>query len=228
LKIVYCLPVIVLFGVLAMRASSAEEAGNGSHNDGQPAAQADSANPAGERGPAAGGGNAKDFNTAAPGGNSADDIDTRITVQSHRRPGAKQNKLGEVKTRINSALVSNSHRRMFHASAASGPIVRNAVSMPVVQHGSVERGDGKHLDTIGAPRPAAALTSEVPTGGFARAGMHFEQTKNDNPNVGSTAVNRGTINGTGLIHRNTAGISGLGGPTTAVAGINGTTIRPKH
>jgi hypothetical protein len=93
----------------------------------------------------------------------------------------------------------------------------------------VERGDAKRLDAIGVPRAATVVTSEPLTGGFARAGVHFEQTKNDNPDVSSTAVNRGTINGTGLTHRNIAAISSrLGGPTTAVAGINGTSIRPKH
>jgi hypothetical protein len=47
------------------------------------------------------------------------------------------------------------------------------------------------------------------------------------PIVGSSVANRGSINGTGLVHRG-SGPSGIGGPAKMQDGINGTTIRPTH
>ncbi len=45
--------------------------------------------------------------------------------------------------------------------------------------------------------------------------------------AGNSAVNRGVINGTGMV-RPGSGPGTVGGPAKAGAGINGSSIRPKH
>src|SRR5271170_4410297 len=72
---------------------------------------------------------------------SADDIDTRISVQP-RRTGTKPGKVGEARAKLSLPGVRNPHRRVFSASTVSRQTVRNAVSVPVSQQELLERHAG--------------------------------------------------------------------------------------
>jgi hypothetical protein len=82
------------------------------------------------------------------------------------------------------------------------------------------------------PPPKTATTSgsmlklEVP---LTRAPQSAIASRNviAKPMTTASTPSRGKIDGAGLIRPSTA-LSGLGGPAKTVAGINGTTVRPKH
>jgi hypothetical protein len=157
---------------------------------------------------------------------NAGDIDTSITVQPHRshpRPG----QAAQVKTTIKPLGAVNLRRRVLPTTE---PIIRNAISAPVAVHAGGERRDGVHLDapiigrgTVGSPGTAGAVVGHV-----ARTEGRIERpTSNVNPIAAPAAAHRATVSTTGFIHR-AVGPAALGGSTMTTAGINGTTIRPKH
>lgn len=259
LKIGFQLVTIVLFGTLAIGSVFAEEAASRAHGDGK--ASAPSAEPSDSRSHTRedGGGGAakaddrhtprgddnrspqgepargetnepgKGVNTGTPGGENRNDIDTRISVQP-RRLGAKPDK-GGAKTTIESPAARDHHRRMLSVPRAPVPPVRNAVGVPVPQHGNMERRDIAHPNSLAAPHNSPAGATVVP----GSTGSHVTKVEagvdrhvpNANPVVTPPAANRGAITGTGLTHHN-VGPSQIGGPKASVAGINGTTIKPKH
>jgi hypothetical protein len=162
---------------------------------------------------------------------SADDIDTRISVQT-RRTSAKPGKVGEAKAKLSLPGVKNPHRRVFSASAVSRQTVRNAVGVPISQQELLERHAGEHPFAASTPHiPAGAIGVVGNTGvGVAKPDVGLiRQTSlppSTSPGVNSPVVNRG-ISGTSMSHRG-VGPSGLGGPAKTAAGINGTMIRPTH
>ena len=160
---------------------------------------------------------------------SADDIDTRISVQP-RRTGTKPGKVGEARAKLSLPAVKNPHRRVFSASAASRQTVRNAVSVPVSQQELLERHAGEHPFAASTPHISAGAIGVVGNAGVGvakpGAGLIRQTSLPPSPGVGSPMLNRG-ISGTSVGHRG-VNPSGLGGPAKTAAGINGTTIRPTH
>ncbi len=162
---------------------------------------------------------------------SADDIDTRISVQS-RRTGTKPGKVGEAKLTLSLPTVKNPHRRVFSASAASRQTVRNALSVPVSRQELLERHAGEHPFAASTPHISAGTIGVVGNTGVgvakSDAGLIRQSSlpPSASPGGGSPLLNRG-ISGTSVSHRG-VNPSSLGGPARTATGINGTTIRPAH
>jgi hypothetical protein len=177
---------------------------------------------------------AKDANPSVPGANDSGAGDTNIAPSRHL--DRKSNKIGPDKSTNGSVLTRNLYRRMLSVPRTPNRPVRNAIGVPVLPHERVERHDNLHPDvlhpgTLSAPHNSPGGTTVAPGNVGSRltrieggAGRHAP---NANPIVAPAAANRGAVSGTGLMHRN-LGPSQIGGPKASVAGINGTTIRPKH
>jgi hypothetical protein len=255
LKIGFHILAIVLLGTLATRPGFAEDAAAGAHGDGKAgppsgeasgsrspsggdagggAARPDAHAPRGDDGknresaPPAGNETVKDINPSAPGGKDAGAIDTNIAPS--RRLDKKPNKIGEGTRTIDSMTTRNPHRRMLSVPQPPSHAVRNAIGVPVPAHPGTDRRDSLHPGPLAAPHSSPGGTTVLP----GNLGGRFTKTEssgvdhhvpNANPIV--TAPNRGAISGTGLTHHS-LGPSQIGGPKASVAGINGTTIRPKH
>ena len=224
-----CLLAVVLIGVaLSMRAGFAEDAGSAARDDAK--ASDHSTAPTGDKldiQSAPRGENDKGI-AGESGDKTPDGIDTRIAVQP-RRAGDKPGK--DTKAKIESPALGNLHRRTFPATRPSNQTVRNAVGVPVPRHDGGERYDGVHPGYVAVPHAPAVATTGI-TGSPSASPTKPEMRTNRpaaiaKPIVGSSAANRGPINGTGLVHRG-SGPSGIGGPAKMQDGINGTTIRPTH
>ena len=183
-----------------------------------------SAKPDGPRPPA--GGDAAAAKPSVPGGKDSDAIDTRIDVQP--RQLGKRDELRERDTKPRQFA-----RPIFRPrrSEGSGHVTRDAIGVPVAHPGGIEQGRAERHDIPALVNNPGA----VPTGfganassEFARPGGVFGHTpSNANQIVRPIVPNRGTINGTNFA-RPGVGSSSIGGPAKPVAGISGTTIRPKH
>jgi hypothetical protein len=237
-----CLLAIVLFGALTIQAGFAEEPGLGARDDNKPSAAAPSWQPRSGGETAAGAAKFDDPRsddgkvsagerppvttsaTAADGINTGD-IDTSISVQPRRlhiRPG--QAALAKAKVKPLAAV--NFRRRMSPVS--SDQVARNAIGAPGAGHAGAEHRDSGHPDSpisahgsIGIPGTVGSVTEHV-----VKTGERVER-PTANAIVGPPPANRGTINGNGLTRRGFAQ-SGLGGPSTTIAGISGTAVRRKH
>jgi len=193
-----------------------------------PDAPGDSKNTAGE-GARKGNAVAKDINASGPGGTDLDGIDTRISVQPRRL--GRRDEVRQGNTKLTPPASRILHPRRLSAHDASSRVTRDAIGVPVVRHDGTEQGDGQRHDLPAlVHNPAAATTgfSAGASGGLARTGRAFGRpTSNINSVVRPAVLNRGAINGTTLT-RPGIGPSGVGGPAKSVAGISGTTVRPKH
>ncbi len=210
LKICSCLLTFAL-AALSPSASFAEETGLGASGDGHAADHGSS--PAVSRQP--------DSGAAARSDGKPDDIDTRITVQPHRSGKIEQVKL---KTKPPTA---NLHRRTFSASLRA---TRNAVSVPSSRQGAAVWSEREHRLLPAAPHPSIVPgigTSGTQAGPAATFDVRVGHTSaNRTPLANSVGISRGAVNGSG-VHQHFSAAS-LGGPATAISGINGTSIRPKH
>ncbi|HML08764.1 MAG TPA: hypothetical protein VK430_11645 [Xanthobacteraceae bacterium] len=165
-------------------------------------------------------------------GGEPEGIDTRMMVHAHRL-GGRREKIAEVKAKI--GLISHSRpapRRWSRPTTLSDRIVRNSVGLPLARRESLERRDGGHRDVpTTVPAPVIGAVGISGNAGIAKRESGLDRSPilrtGAGPIVSPTAANRGTINATGLAHRFSAP-SGIGGPARIAAGINGTTIRPKH
>ena len=163
------------------------------------------------------------------GEKAPDAVDTRIGVQP-RRAGAKPDKIGEAKPNVPPAA-KNPHRRTFTAFGPSNRTERNSIGVPIGQREDIERSDNKQF---GSP-PGSRVPVNVTTGtarspigsGTKIEGQIAHPAPNAGRPVGWRAANHAVISGTGLVHR-VPNSSGIGGPSTAAAGISGTSIRPKR
>ncbi len=177
----------------------------------------------GQKGNAAGG----DVNPAPSAGKDSDTTDTRITVQPWA-PGRRNAAKNADTKHWPFARPLFRPRRSAHESP--GGVTRDAIGLPVARH-DIEQGRGQQRDLPAfVSDPAAAPTGlgANTSGGHARSGGAFAHPpSNANSNVRSSTLNRGTINGTNFV-RPGVGLSSVGGPAKPVAGISGTTIRPKH
>lgn len=258
LRIGSCLLAIVLLGASAMQTSFAEEARSGAHDsNGSYLSTEGSRPPSGEdvdrsatkfenhAAPESGDASKSDGNAAAkqqsstipqgglnPVGKEFEGIDTRITMQS-RRPGGRQDKVRDVKPQVRLLASSKLHQRKLAFPRTSDRALRNAIGLPVAGHGSVQLHDGEHHDfpaLVQRPAAGAVGIAGSATGGLAKAEGGLDRPTILHPGASlivGPALNRGTINGTSLV-RPGVGLPGVGGPAKVVAGISGTTIRPKH
>jgi hypothetical protein len=149
------------------------------------------------------------------------DIDARITVQPRQlgksiNPSVKPLSVtrNPYQPRTLSALprVPNSQ-------------ARNAIGIPILPRGNIGAGNGLHPKSLSAP--ASAGSPAIPhssTGRIGGIGGVLERVPRSSLNVASPAASRGVISGTGVAPRH-LGPPQIGRPN-AVAGINGTTIRP--
>ncbi|MDR3421825.1 MAG: hypothetical protein P4L80_11380 [Xanthobacteraceae bacterium] len=208
---------IVLIGAaLSMHAGFAQDAGSTARDDAK--ASDHSAVPAAE--------SPTKLDTPSPRGDNdksvagESGIDTRISAQPPR-VGTKLGRDAKAKSEL--PALANVHRRTFPAARPSGQTVRDAIGVPVSRHGSAERHSGPH-----GPRIATPGTTASPSANSTKPEERIERPAIiAKPLVAPSVANRGAINGTGLVHRGT-GPSRIGGPSAAVVGINGTTIRSKH
>ncbi len=214
MRIVVRLPAIALIGTWMSFACLAAEAARDGGGSTLPA------NPDGSRPPAR--------ENAAGGGKDADAIDTRITVQPRRLGKRDELREGDTKPRPFARHIFRP-RRSAHESPAG--VTHDAIGLPVARHDGMEQGRGQRRDLpVLGHDPAAAPTGfgANASGGLARTGGALGRpSSNANQIVRPAALNRGTINGTNLT-RPGVGPSSIGGPAKPVAGISGTTIRPKH
>lgn len=212
MRIVVRLLAIALIGTWMSFACLAEEAARDGGGSTLPA------NPDGSRPPAR--------EDAAGGGKDADAIDTRITVQPRRLGKRDELREGDTKPRPFARHIFRPRR-----SESSGHVTRDAIGLSVARQGGTEPGSGQRHDLPALVHNPATATSGFganANGGLARTGGAFARQPSNANSLGKpAALNRGTINGTNLT-RPGFGPSSVGGPAKPVAGISGTTIRPKH
>jgi hypothetical protein len=210
LKIAVHLLAIALVGSWMTQACLAEEAARDGGSSTLPA------NPDSSRPPAR--------EDAARGAKDSDAIDTRITVQPRRLGKRDELREGDTKPRPFARPIFRP-RRSVHES--HGRVSRDAIGVSVARPGGMEQGSAEHPlgnNPVGAPTGFGANNS----GGVARPGGALgHPPSNANPNVRSSTLNRGTINGTNVA-RPGVGPPSVGGPAKPMTGISGTTIRPKH
>lgn len=235
----FCLLAVVLCDASAPRTSVAEEAPAKSEH--QPAAEskggnADHAaaegagkperNPASsagqERGPE--GGQERGPET----GQESDRSDSRIAVEPHGPPAKREDGRGP-KAMLRSFTHGNVQAHRSLAARPSGPVVRNTIGVAVGPHDNIAHRDGHVAPLVVRSAVGAAGVSAGANGGIARASGIPEANKFAHPAPTPDVVppHRGTISGTGLVQRG-SGPPQIGGPAKSFAGINGTSIRPKH
>ncbi len=247
MRIVFRLLVITLVGTWTAQACLAEEAArdgggpalsakpDGSHTpagedaaavaakpDNQlvPGTKGDSKNAAGE-GAEKGNAVGRDVKSSASGGKDSDAIDTRIAVQPRRL--GRRDEMREGNTKLRPLAPRIVPPRRLSAYRASDRVTRDAIGLPVAGHDGVEQtSTQRHDPPVLVHNPAAATTG---FGAGASSGLG-RTPSNANPIV-RPVPNRGGINGTNLA-RPGYGPSSVGGPAKPVAGISGTTVRPKH
>jgi hypothetical protein len=214
LRSVVHLLAIALIGTWMTQACLAEEAARDGRGSTLPA------NPDGSR-PAA-------REDAAGGGKDTDAIDTRITVQPRRLGRRDAVREGDTKPRPFARHIFRPRR--LSTREGSGRVTRDAIGLPVVRPDGMEQSTGQRHDLpalVHDPAPATTGFGANAGGGLARTGAALGRPSNANPIARPAALNRGAINGTSLA-RPGLGPSSIGGPAKPIAGINGTTIRPKH
>jgi hypothetical protein len=175
------------------------------------------------------GGNQAGKNVGAPTPGGADSgIDTSIAPS---RTSDRGQRSGQEKPVANFFAGRNTHRGVQPVPHASNRPLRNAIGIPLSPQQNPETRDRAPPSPFSATREAPSVTTALPgysTSRVTTAGIgprHYAP--NINPIVASPIGKSGAITGTGLIRRNSAQ-SQIGGAKATVAGINGTTIRPKH
>ena len=220
-RVALCLLAMVLLNAAAPRIGRTEEA---AANVDHPAA-ADSKGGQGEDTKRDGGG-ARSVDPPSSRVEGSDPIDTRNSVPPHhsafRRDDGKD-------VRNNLRFFAPTSRMHRFSRTESHDASRNAIGMSISRDDHVRR-DGRHPDLLGAPHELAARTSAIDgsSSGRTKTEDHMDRpVLSAKPIVRLLAPTHGVINGTGVVQRG-SGPSRIGGPAAAVAGINGTTIRPKY
>jgi hypothetical protein len=152
-------------------------------------------------------------------------IDTRIFAPSRGQKGRADN-IHEPKMPIKTLTTRSVPTRRKTVPGAVHGVARNAVGIPNTQSVAAKPYVGKSaLPDVAATPVGTDRSAPVPPDGIAR----HPNVAQPNPVSASTpaASNRGMINGTGLV-RIGSGPAVVGGPAKVVAGLNGTTIRPKR
>jgi hypothetical protein len=232
LNMVSRLAAIALFGVLAARAGFAEESGGAGHGNAAEAKPSAMPGPAGSAPPAP----AADKPAAAGGAKDSEPIDTRISVQPRRPPGARDSI-----TAVKPLKTVAPRNLLARPPASRGPSEpgRNAVGISIFHVEGPEQRNAVHGAVPGLSPPVVSPLVRSPAPGTVGA---FGATPRKpqaylirpaSPAVGTTTVVRpvairpGAINGSAVTPPHGGGASGIGGPAKAATGINGTTFRPK-
>ena len=107
--------------------------------------------------------------------------------------------------------------------------MRNAIGVAVGPHDNIAHRDSHVAPLVVRSPVGTAGVGASANGGIARASGIPETNKFAHPMAppGVVPPPRGTISGTGLVQRG-SGPAQIGGPAKSFAGINGTSIRPKH
>ena len=151
-------------------------------------------------GPAAKGANPNDAHPR-------DTIDAGTTALSPRRTH-ESDKARNAATALKIGVPGNSQTRHMPAAGAPNPVARSAIGLPIAPRENLNPGASERLHL---PNPNTANSGRPNPGAITTAGVWGP----------------GKIDGAGLI-RPARAPTGLGGPAKAVAGINGTTLRPKY
>jgi len=146
------------------------------------------------------------------------DIDTRISVQPRL--------LGKSINPNKPAAQTPYHRRTLSTlPRVQIPPVRNAIGLPISPRGNLEPSTGLRSNRLpGSPFAVSPAVPNNTTSHSPRIGGATERLPHSSPRVVSPVAGRGAINGTGLANRH-LGPAQIGIPR-AVAGINGTAIKP--
>jgi hypothetical protein len=227
LRFVSLSPMLLLAAALATRAASEEAAP-------QPPGDAKAANSPAHSPDAVPSG---DNSTPAPGRATADDVDTRITVQPHGPSSGKPGRLGGATSPVVPLKLINPHRRTFSPSRASNRLLPNASGVRGPQRQNVQQTLGDRFQykgfgqrpSIGVPEGVAGgIAVGKPETTFGRQSA-VPSTSISPIGAGSKSVIHGGIGGTSFNHHALgSGIAGIGGPARTVTGINGTSIREKR
>jgi hypothetical protein len=230
-----CLLAVVLCDASAPRTGVAEEApaksehqpaaeskgGNGDHGAGEGAGKP-------ERNPANSAGRERSKEKSQETGQESDRSDSRIAVEPHGPPTKREDGRGP-KAMLRSFTHGNVQAHRSLAARPSGPVVRNAIGVAVGPHDNIVHRDSHVAPPIVRSAVGAVGVGANVNGGIARASGIPETNKfaHPAPTPGDAPLHRGTISGTGLVQRG-SGPAQIGGPAKSFAGINGTSIRPKH
>jgi hypothetical protein len=105
------------------------------------------------------------------------------------------------------------------------PVERNTIGVPIAPRNVIQESGVGRSGIQAPPNFSPAAASE--TGSIAHQSPVGPGVARWNSSPIRSSVNRGAIDGSGLIRPSSAS-SALGGPAKWVAGINGSTLRPKH
>jgi hypothetical protein len=235
----FCLLAAVLCDASAPRTSFAEEApaksehhpaaeskgGNSDHAAGEGAGKPER-NPTNSAGQEMGPGRGPERSQEKSQETGQDRSDSRIAVEPHGPPTKRDDGRGP-KAMLRSFTHSNVQAHRSLAARPSGPVVRNTIGVAVGPHDNVVHRDSRVAPLV--VRSPIGAASASANGGIARASGIPETNKfaQPAPMPGVMPPHRGMISGTGLVQRG-SGPPQIGGPAKSFAGINGTSIRPKH
>ncbi len=168
-------------------------------------------------------------------------IDTRISVQTRRQPGARDG-VTVVKP-LKTIAPRNLLARPPASRGPSEPAARNAVGVSIFhvegpeQHNAARGGAPGLSPPVVSPlvrSPAPGTVGVFGTGGAAHRKPQAYLIHPASPVAGTimsvrpVAIRPGVINGSAVTPLHGAGgPSGIGGPAKAATGINGTAFRPK-
>ena len=153
--------------------------------------------------------------------------DTQVEVPPRRLsrwPGG----VGEV--RALKPIMPRLLARPSPTSRPTTPVRQNAIGVPLAGRSAPEPRFGERRDLSGVARGTSATPPGISTavlgGAVKTESQTVRPTRGANPTLKFTPASRGSINGA-AIARPGATPSTIGGPAKTVAGINGSTIRPK-
>ena len=161
--------------------------------------------------------------TVTHSGDRPSDIDTRITVQPRRLGKSANPNTGHAHPAELPLARNPYHPRNLSAlpRAPYSPI-RNAIGLPISPRGTVGPRDGSHPNSLRAA--PSVVSPAVPNSTAGRLVGTSAAVPRSAPIFVTPGAGRGAISGTGRAPRH-QGPSQVGRPK-AVAGINGTTIKP--
>lgn len=246
---------IALAGALAIGPALAEDAGSSGHDHGshlsapsQGAQQGAGENAGGgaanfdshvvdgkaaggEGAPAAAGASSGEGYRSAAGAETANDIDTSVSVQPRRHLGGKRDNALLVKSKARSLVRAELLSRQQSTHRVPGNVVRNAIGVAIGRPDAAGERNGRRQNFsafVNAAAPGATGSAGRGNDRLVETEHHFElPTANTNPPAKPIAVNRGGVNGSTLT-RPGAGSARVGGSAPAMAAISGTMIKPKH
>jgi hypothetical protein len=211
-RIGLCLVIAVLLGAFAPPAGFAEEA----------PAKSDHASAHDKKG-----GNdehgAREEGRDPAGLRDHDRVDTHDNVESKGRTG--RNEVRELKARLKPPIPDHSRPRRILAHPAGG-VQRNAIGVHLPP-----RDESRAVPIVVHGPPVAPGVGIGATGGTGKSpnGSARDRLVRPPPALGmvTAPANRGTIAGTAMTKPGTSS-SRIGGPAKSVAGINGSTIKPRY